>query len=123
MTPSAIRTPRQGPFGPDPSYYMQAARFVEEGRGLLTNVSLYHDALVPLPQPYWIYPLWPFVLGIAAKAIGRQVDVRLASDGGGGLADVRARAFGRWNAVIGRVEHARPEGHLGTRSAGGAGDA
>lgn len=62
--------PRRGPFGNDPSYYMQAARFVAEQNRLLTNVSLYHDALVPLPQPYRIYPLWPVVLGWTAKAIG-----------------------------------------------------
>lgn len=62
--------PRQGPFNYDPSYYMNAARFVADENRLLTSVSLYHHALVPLPQPYTLYPLWPLLLGIAAKAIG-----------------------------------------------------
>jgi hypothetical protein len=62
--------PSQGPFSLDGSYYMQAARFVAEQNRLLTGVSLYHEGLAPLPGPWFIYPLWPLVLGVAAKALG-----------------------------------------------------
>lgn len=65
-----MHAPRNGPFNQDPSYYMQAARHVAAGDGLLTSVSLYHQGLQPLPQPYFDYPLWPLVLGIAAKVAG-----------------------------------------------------
>jgi hypothetical protein len=65
-----VHAPRRGPFSNDPSYYMQTARHVADGDGLLTSVSLYHEGLHPLPQPYFDYPLWPLLLGAAAKAIG-----------------------------------------------------
>ena len=66
----AIHAPRRGPFGNDPSYYMQAARHVAEGDGLLTSVSLYHQAAHPLPQPYSDYPLWPLLLGGIGRVTG-----------------------------------------------------
>jgi hypothetical protein len=62
--------PRHGPFGPDGSYYLQAARFVADENRLLTSVSLYGEALTPLPQPYRYAPLWPLLLGVLAKGIG-----------------------------------------------------
>jgi hypothetical protein len=62
--------PGQGPFSLDGSYYVQAARFVAEQNRLLTGVSLYHEGLAPLPGPWFIYPLWPLLLGVAAKLIG-----------------------------------------------------
>jgi hypothetical protein len=62
--------PRQGPFGLDGSYYLQVARSVAEQNRLQTSVALYHEALLPLPQTYTYIPLWPAVLGVAAKGLG-----------------------------------------------------
>ncbi|MGZ8778369.1 MAG: hypothetical protein ACXW31_00485 [Thermoanaerobaculia bacterium] len=59
-----------GPYGSDGSYYAQIARNFAEGRGLVTNVSLYHQGLDPLPAPTNIYPAWPVVLGAAARVMG-----------------------------------------------------
>ena len=61
--------PGAGPFSVDGSYYMQAARSVAEENRLMTHVSLGTDGLL-LPAPWSSKPLWPLVLGIAAKAIG-----------------------------------------------------
>src|SRR5207248_3077733 len=65
-----LHAPRAGPFENDPSYYLQAARHVAEGDGLTSSVSLYHEGVNPLPQPYDVYPLWPVVLGATATVIG-----------------------------------------------------
>lgn len=65
-----MHAPKRGPFSNDPSYYMQAARHIANGDGLVSSVSLYHGALEPLPQPYDAYPVWPVLLAIVAKAIG-----------------------------------------------------
>ena len=62
--------PRGGPFSVDGSYYMQAARAVAEENRLVTYVSLGADGLAPLPAPWNSKPLWPLLLGIAAKAMG-----------------------------------------------------
>ncbi|MFN2442047.1 MAG: hypothetical protein ABR517_05140 [Thermoanaerobaculia bacterium] len=59
-----------GPYGLDANYYVQIARSVAEGGGLMTHVSLYHEGLNPLPAPARIYPLWPLVLGTTGAAIG-----------------------------------------------------
>lgn len=67
-----------GPFGTDAAYYFQIARNIAEGKGLVTNVSLYHQALDPLPQmPEGLYPLWPLILGYSGKAIGMFTAVSL----------------------------------------------
>jgi hypothetical protein len=65
-----------GPYGVDGGYYMQIARNVAEGQGLVTNVCLYHQGLDPLPAPTNIYPLWPSVLGAYARVIGLPTAVR-----------------------------------------------
>src|SRR5207237_8522456 len=70
LTLHILHSPRRGPFPPDPSYYMQVARHLADGQGLQSSVSLYHEGLAPLPQPYDLYPLWPLVLGGAARVIG-----------------------------------------------------
>ena len=70
ITLHVLHSPRRGPFPPDPSYYMQVARHLADGQGLQSSVSLYHEGLAPLPQPYDLYPLWPLVLGGAARVIG-----------------------------------------------------
>lgn len=65
-----VHAPRQGPFDSDPSYYLQAAKHVAAGEGLLTTVSQYHEGLSPLPQPYHDYPLWPLLLGATGRFVG-----------------------------------------------------
>jgi hypothetical protein len=59
-----------GPYGLDASYYYQIARNVAEGRGLVTNVSLYHAGIVDLPAPTSMSPLWPLFLGFAGRVMG-----------------------------------------------------
>jgi len=61
----------------DGDYYFQVARHVAEGDGLKTSVSLYHQALRPLPYPTNIYPLWPLVLGWSAKLLPLTVGATL----------------------------------------------
>jgi hypothetical protein len=64
-----------GPYGVDGSYYLQVARNVAEGKGLVTNVDLYHQALPTLPAKTNIYPAWPLLLGYTARVIGLDVAV------------------------------------------------
>lgn len=59
-----------GHFGKDAAYYLQIAINVAEGRGFVSNVSLYFEGL-HLPAKATIYPAWPLLLGYA----GRCVDV------------------------------------------------
>jgi hypothetical protein len=73
VTLHALHAPRRGPFSNDPSYYLQVARHVATGDGLMSSVSLYHEGLTPLPQPYDLYPLWPLLLGAVGKIIGLLV--------------------------------------------------
>lgn len=61
----------EGPLGLDGSNYFQVARNVAEGRGLLTNLSLYHIGFKHLPaRSFQTYPLWPLLLGYTGRAIG-----------------------------------------------------
>ncbi|HEY8849147.1 MAG TPA: hypothetical protein VIO12_07635 [Thermoanaerobaculia bacterium] len=70
LTLHVLHAPRRGPFSHDPSYYLQVARHVATGDGLMSSVSLYHEGLTPLPQPYDLYPLWPLLLGAVGKIAG-----------------------------------------------------
>jgi hypothetical protein len=54
----------------DGAYYYQIARNVAEGRGLTTNVSVFHHGFATLPHPITYYPLWVAMLGLAGRAIG-----------------------------------------------------
>jgi hypothetical protein len=73
LLPLKIRSlPGSGPYGVDASYYTQIARHVAEGDGFKTSVSLYHEALNPLPAPARIYPLWPLLLGWAGRVFGLE---------------------------------------------------
>jgi hypothetical protein len=56
----------------DGAFYYQTARHVSEGDGLVTSVSLYHEALSPLPRRSGFYPLWPLVLGAAGALVGME---------------------------------------------------
>jgi hypothetical protein len=58
-----------GPYGLDASLYVQNARHVAAGEGLITTISLYHHG-DELPVRTTVQPLWFLVLGGAARAIG-----------------------------------------------------
>ncbi|MSP55443.1 MAG: hypothetical protein EXR69_07565 [Myxococcales bacterium] len=51
----------------DGGYYTEVARHVRDGLGLTTNVSLYHMGYEYFPHPTSVYPLWPLLLGYAAR--------------------------------------------------------
>jgi hypothetical protein len=64
-------TPGARNFGLDAAYFYQVAENVASGKGLVTSVSLYHQALDPLPQySSTVYPAWPLLLGTAGRLIG-----------------------------------------------------
>jgi hypothetical protein len=54
------------PWGPDAGFYLNVARHIRDGQGVLTSVSLYHQGMPTLPHPSSIYPLWPWLLGMLA---------------------------------------------------------
>src|SRR5581483_7815238 len=56
--------------GLDGSFYQQLAQHVAAGDGLVTNLSLYHQALHPLAAPSTVYPVWPLVHGAAVSVLG-----------------------------------------------------
>lgn len=63
--------PGTGPYGLDGAFYVNAARNVQEGVGLKTNVSMYHYGQAALPTySHLIYPLWPLLLGSTARLVG-----------------------------------------------------
>lgn len=57
-----------GHFGKDAAYYLQIAINVAEGRGFVSNVSLYFEGL-HLPAKATIYPVWPLLLGYAGRCM------------------------------------------------------
>lgn len=69
FTLQSLRHVGAGPWGIDGSYYMQVARHVSEGDGLLTSVCLYDQGLRTLPARTNIYPLWPLLLGAGARLL------------------------------------------------------
>lgn len=63
--------PKTGPFGFDGGFYVNAARNVQEGHGLVTNISMYHYGQTELPtRSTHIYPAWPLLLGYTARVVG-----------------------------------------------------
>lgn len=69
FTLQSLRRTGSGPWGVDGSYYMQVARHVAEGDGLLTSVDIYDQGLRSLPARTNIYPLWPLLLGYSARVM------------------------------------------------------
>lgn len=51
----------------DGGLYVEVARNVRDGKGLVTNLSLYHAGFESFPYPTALYPLWPLLLGYLAK--------------------------------------------------------
>ena len=72
FTLQSLRRVANGPWGVDGSYYMQVARHVAAGDGLLTSVCLYDQGLRSLPSRTNIYPLWPLLLGFSARILPLQ---------------------------------------------------
>ncbi|HEX7421664.1 MAG TPA: hypothetical protein VF505_17365 [Thermoanaerobaculia bacterium] len=72
FTLQSLRRVGSGPWGVDGSYYMQVARHVAAGDGLLTSVCVYDQGLRTLPARTNIYPLWPLLLGSAARIMPLQ---------------------------------------------------
>ena len=56
----------------DGDFYYQIARNVQEGRGLKTNLSLYHQGIKSFPQKTNMAPLWPLTLGYSGRWMGRN---------------------------------------------------
>lgn len=54
----------------DGSYYFNIARHVARGHGLVSNLSIFHMGLEPLPQAVVTYPLLPLLMGWLGRAIG-----------------------------------------------------
>ncbi len=61
------RGPRE--YEPDPSLYQDIAAHVRDGDGLVTDVSLFNAGYSYFPHPIALYPLWPLVLGHAARVV------------------------------------------------------
>ena len=72
FTLQSLRHVGSGPWGVDGSYYMQVARHVAEGEGLLSSVCLYDQGMPALPGRTNIYPLWPLLLGLTARVMPLQ---------------------------------------------------
>lgn len=59
----------------DGGYYLDVAMHLRDGLGLVSDVSLYHAGFPSFPHPTPIYPLWPWLLGLA----GRLVEITWAA--------------------------------------------
>lgn len=55
--------------GIDGSFYTDIAMHVRDGRGLFTDVSLYHKGFTTFPHKSSIYPVWPLVYGWLSRFI------------------------------------------------------
>jgi hypothetical protein len=51
----------------DGGYYLEVARHVRDGQGLTSHLSLYHFGYEYFPHPTSVYPLWPWLLGMAGR--------------------------------------------------------
>ena len=63
----AMQTASMAEMGVDGGYYVEVARHVRDGQGLVSNLALYHLGAERLPYPSSIYPIWPVVLGLCAR--------------------------------------------------------
>ena len=53
--------------GVDGGFYLDVARHVRDGDGLVSSISLYHMGFPEFPHPSAIYPLWPLLLGYLGR--------------------------------------------------------
>jgi hypothetical protein len=72
---------RSDDYGVDGAYYLEVARHVRDGEGLVTNVALFHHGYPSFPHPTPIYPVWPLVLG----HLGRIMPIDVAATWGPAL--------------------------------------
>ena len=84
----------------DGSYYMEIATHVRDGEGLSTRLSLFHHGYRTFPHPSPVYPLWPLLLGNAARVMPMEVAARALPPI---LWVVAVAACWRWAAGLGRV--------------------
>lgn len=56
-------------YGPDASLYHDIAAHVRDGRGVVTDVSLFNAGFREFPHPTAVYPLWPLLLGLCARVV------------------------------------------------------
>ncbi|MEJ7730223.1 MAG: hypothetical protein WKG00_13520 [Polyangiaceae bacterium] len=54
--------------GTDGGYYLDVASHIRDGRGILSNCSILYAAYPEFPFPAAVYPLWPLLIGLVAKA-------------------------------------------------------
>lgn len=95
-------------YGNDGSYYVHIARHIARGDGFVTRVSLQNQGLHAMPAPANIYPVWPFVLAVAGRAIGFAATSALVTPAIAllalgllyALANVVARLFGERADVL-----------------------
>ena len=55
------------PMGGDGGYYANVASHVAAGDGLVSDLSLMHKGYGYFPHPTAVYPVWPWLLGMAAR--------------------------------------------------------
>jgi hypothetical protein len=67
--------------GLDGPYYLQIARHVAQGEGLVTTFSTFHMGLDPLPQPATTYPLLPLLIGSVARFVPLEQASVLVTEG------------------------------------------
>lgn len=59
--------------GIDGAYYLDLAKHVAAGHGLVTDASLYHEGLPSFPYPSPVQPFWPRLLGMVAWVFPMKV--------------------------------------------------
>ena len=57
----------------DGGFYADLAGHVRDGRGLVTDASLYHTGFEFFPHPTPIYPLWPLLLGWVSHVVPLEI--------------------------------------------------
>lgn len=56
-------------YNEDGWYYLEIARNVRDGLGLVSNVSLYHAGFPHFPHETPVYPAWPLLLGWVGRLV------------------------------------------------------
>lgn len=55
--------------GIDGAYYTDIAQNVAAGRGLVTDVSVFHKGYESFPHPTSVYPVWPWLYGQVVRVV------------------------------------------------------
>ena len=59
--------------GYDGGLYTDIAENIKDGRGFVTDLSLYHLGYTYFPHPTAVQPIWPLLYGEAAKILPLQI--------------------------------------------------